>query len=94
VLNELEDKRRRAVEGGGKARIEKQHAKGKLTARERLQVLLDEGSFREYDQLVEHRCSDFGMEKKKVPELVYILWLFFFLFFYSCTVVLCVLPSY
>eukprot|EP00741_Cyanophora_paradoxa_P005507 tig00000889_g5339.t1 len=52
--------------GGGLKRIEKQHEKGKLTARERIEVLLDPGSFREFDQLVEHRCIDFGMEKDKI----------------------------
>lgn len=54
-------------EGGGAARQEKQHEQGKLTARERIEFLLDEGSFEESDALVEHRCTDFGMEKKKVP---------------------------
>lgn len=53
-----------AMEGGGKKRIEQQHKKGKLTARERLNLLLDAGSFQEYDQLVTHRCSDFDMEKE------------------------------
>ena len=52
-----------ALLGGGAARIEAQHGKGKLTARERLDLLLDEGSFREYDMLKTHRCTDFGMEK-------------------------------
>lgn len=53
--------------GGGEARIKKQHAKGKLTARERLNVLLDKGSFREYDKIKTHRCNDFGMETKQFP---------------------------
>ena len=53
--------------GGGQKRIEKQHQKGKLTARERIEVLLDEGSFQEYDMFVDHRCTDFGMEKEKYP---------------------------
>ena len=53
--------------GGGARRIDAQHGKGKLTARERLDVLLDEGSFREYDKLVVHRCNNFGMEKLKIP---------------------------
>ncbi|WP_202710108.1 acyl-CoA carboxylase subunit beta [Sporosalibacterium faouarense] len=53
--------------GGGEKRIEKQHAKGKLTARERIHQLLDEGSFIEVDAFVEHRCTNFGMEKKKAP---------------------------
>jgi propionyl-CoA carboxylase beta chain len=54
-----------ALEGGGAARREKQHEKGKLSARERLNLLLDKGSFREYDQLVTHRCNDFDMAKEK-----------------------------
>lgn len=53
-----------ALHGGGKKRVEAQHSKGKLTARERLNLLLDEGSFQEYDQLKTHRCTDFGMEKE------------------------------
>lgn len=53
--------------GGGQARIEAQHSKGKLTARERLELLLDPKSFTEYDAFVEHRCTDFGMEKQKIP---------------------------
>ncbi len=52
--------------GGGRKRIESQHAKGKLTARERLDLLLDEGSFQELDMFVTHRCTDFGMDKKKI----------------------------
>jgi len=67
ILAELEEKRAQARLGGGKKRIEAQHAKGKLTARERLEILLDPGSFEEYDMFVEHRCLDFGMEKQKVP---------------------------
>jgi propionyl-CoA carboxylase beta chain len=67
ILSELEEKRAAARLGGGKKRIEAQHAKGKLTARERLEILLDPGSFEEYDMFVEHRCLDFGMEKQKVP---------------------------
>lgn len=51
-----------ALLGGGQKRIDTQHKKGKLTARERLELLLDEGSFREYDQLKTHRCGEFGME--------------------------------
>merc|ERR1719446_846583 len=53
-----------ALVGGGKNRIAKQHEKGKLTARERILLLVDEGSFKEYDQLKAHRCTDFGMEKE------------------------------
>jgi propionyl-CoA carboxylase beta chain len=67
ILRELEEKRAQARLGGGKKRIDAQHAKGKLTARERLEILLDPGSFEEYDMFVEHRCLDFGMEKQKVP---------------------------
>ena len=56
-----------SVEGGGADRIEAQHAKGKLTARERLDVLLDTESFREIDALAAHRCDDFGLESDKAP---------------------------
>ncbi len=66
-IEALEAKRAEARLGGGQARIDSQHAKGKLTARERISVLLDEGSFEEFDMFVEHRCSDFGMDKQKVP---------------------------
>jgi len=61
----LAEKREKAREGGGKDRIERQHQKGKLSARERLDVLLDKGSFTELDMFVTHRCHDFGQEKKK-----------------------------
>ena len=67
TLAELECRRAAARLGGGQARIDAQHAKGKLTARERLQVLLDEGSFEELDMYVEHNCVDFGMEETKIP---------------------------
>jgi propionyl-CoA carboxylase beta chain len=67
ILNKLEAKRAEARLGGGQARIDAQHAKGKLTARERLDVLLDEGSFEEFDMFVTHRATEFGMEKQKVP---------------------------
>ncbi|MDA0227566.1 MAG: acyl-CoA carboxylase subunit beta [Proteobacteria bacterium] len=67
ILHELERRRAAARLGGGERRIEAQHAKGKLTARERLEVLLDEGSFEEWDMFVEHRCADFGMEQQKIP---------------------------
>ncbi|MCY4238684.1 MAG: acyl-CoA carboxylase subunit beta [Rhodospirillaceae bacterium] len=67
ILEELERRREAARLGGGQKRIDAQHAKNKLTARERLNVLLDPKSFEEYDMFVEHRCADFGMEKKKVP---------------------------
>jgi propionyl-CoA carboxylase beta chain len=67
VLEELEIRRERARAGGGSARTEAQHKRGKLTARERLELLLDENSFEEFDMYVEHRCIDFGMEKTRVP---------------------------
>ena len=65
ILDELEAKREQARLGGGQARIDKQHEKGKLTARERIELLLDEGSFEEFDMFVAHRCTDFGMEKDR-----------------------------
>jgi len=67
ILEELEKRRELARQGGGEARIAKQHAKGKLSARERLDLLLDEGSFEEFDMFVEHRCNDFGMADQKMP---------------------------
>ncbi|MDB5691616.1 MAG: acyl-CoA carboxylase subunit beta, partial [Alphaproteobacteria bacterium] len=67
MIEELEARRREAQLGGGDKRIAAQHAKGRLTARERLGVLLDEASFEEYDMFVEHNCTDFGMETQKVP---------------------------
>jgi propionyl-CoA carboxylase beta chain len=67
TIEELEARRALARQGGGEKRIEAQHAKGRLTARERLQVLLDPGSFEEYDMFVEHNCADFGMEAQKFP---------------------------
>src|SRR6188508_6631 len=66
TIEELERRREAARQGGGEKRIAAQHAKGRLTARERLTVLLDPGSFEEYDMYVEHNCVDFGMEKQKV----------------------------
>ncbi len=66
ILDQLEDRRQEARLGGGIRRIEVQHAKGKLTARERLEVLLDEGSFEEYDMYKTHRCTDFGMADTKI----------------------------
>ncbi|MER9707590.1 acyl-CoA carboxylase subunit beta [Mesorhizobium sp. M0204] len=66
VLEQLEVRRAQARMGGGQKRIDAQHAKGKLTARERLVVLLDEGSFEEYDMYVTHRATDFGMDAQKV----------------------------
>ena len=67
ILDELDAKREKARAGGGAKRIDRQHEKHKLTARERLNVLLDEGSFEEWDMFVEHRCNDFGMTDRKVP---------------------------
>ena len=67
ILDELQARREAALAGGGPERVERQHAKGKLTARERLDILLDEDSFEEYDMFVEHRCHDFGMGSKTVP---------------------------
>src|SRR5947209_3091962 len=67
ILQQLEAKRARARLGGGQKRIDSQHAKGKLTARERIDLLLDEGTFEEWDMFVEHRCTDFGMENSKIP---------------------------
>ena len=66
-IKELEKRANAAKLGGGKDRIKKQHAKGKLTARERLDILLDEDSFQEWDMFVEHRAVDFGMEEQKIP---------------------------
>ena len=65
IIEQLEKKRKEAREGGGKKRVDAQHARGKLTARERIDTLLDENSFEEYDMYVEHRTNDFGMGKKK-----------------------------
>ena len=67
MLARLERRRARARLAGGEQRIAAQHAKGKLTARERIELLLDHGSFEEFDMFVEHRCADFGMEKTKIP---------------------------
>jgi propionyl-CoA carboxylase beta chain len=58
---------RASLEGGGPERMEKQHKEGKLTARERIELLLDPGTFQEVDQFVEHDCDDFGMEAKRIP---------------------------
>ncbi|MBK6517783.1 MAG: acyl-CoA carboxylase subunit beta [Polyangiaceae bacterium] len=66
-LAELDDLNRRALAGGGQARVDKQHEAGKLTARERVELLCDPGSFVEIDRLVQHRCTDFDMDKQKVP---------------------------
>ncbi len=66
ILDALQLRRNEAHLGGGQRRIDAQHAKGKLTARERLELLLDEGSFEEYDTYVTHRCSEFGMAEQNV----------------------------
>ena len=63
----LEERRQVARQGGGEKRIEAQHARGKLTARERIDLLLDPGSFEEIDMFVEHDCHEFGMEERKIP---------------------------
>jgi len=67
ILDLLENRRADARMGGGQRRIDAQHSKGKLTARERIEVLLDDDSFEEYDMFKAHRCVDFGMEKQKYP---------------------------
>ncbi|MCB2061590.1 MAG: methylmalonyl-CoA carboxyltransferase, partial [Novosphingobium sp.] len=67
-IAEMERRRAAAKLGGGQKRIDAQHGKGKLTARERLEILLDEGSFEECDTYVEHNCVDFGMlDQEKIP---------------------------
>ncbi len=67
IIEQLERMRALAKLGGGEARIHAQHAKGKLTARERIDILFDEDSFEEWDIFVEHRCTDFGMQDKTIP---------------------------
>jgi propionyl-CoA carboxylase beta chain len=67
ILHQLEEKREAARSGGGERRVQAQHAKGKLTARERLELLFDIGSFEEWDMFVEHRSTDFGMAEQKIP---------------------------
>ena len=67
ILEQVAGKRAAARLGGGQKRIDAQHRKGKLTARERIDVLLDPGSFEEVDMYVEHNCVDFGMETQKIP---------------------------
>jgi propionyl-CoA carboxylase beta chain len=66
-LNDLRARKSRSESGGGQARIDAQHNRGKMTARERLEMLLDDGSFQEIDALVEHRCRDFDMDKNVIP---------------------------
>ncbi len=67
ILQELEERRNLARLGGGEARIAAQHARGKLTARERIELLLDPNSFEEFDMFVEHRNTEFGAEKNRIP---------------------------
>src|SRR5690625_7520043 len=67
VHKELEKRQNQALVGGGEKRIASQHAKKKLTARERIEYLLDEGSFEEQGMLVTHRTTDFGMDKQIIP---------------------------
>ena len=67
IIHQLEEKRERARMGGGERRIESQHKKGKLTARERIELFLDPDSFEEWDMFVEHRCTDFGMDEQSIP---------------------------
>src|SRR5215472_18365077 len=67
ILERLEQRRAGARAGGGAARIEAQHKRGKLTAHERIELLMDKGSFEELDMFVEHRSAEFGMERTKIP---------------------------
>src|SRR3954454_4145985 len=67
ILDKLEERRANARLGGGQARIDAQHTRGKLTARERIELLLDKGSFEELDMFVEHRSAEFVMKKNKIP---------------------------
>src|SRR5258708_34459582 len=66
-LDQLREREKGAEQGGGTTRVEKQDAAGKMTARERVEFLLDEDTFEEFDKLVEHRSQDFGMEKEIYP---------------------------
>src|SRR5688572_3422715 len=67
LLDELRRRNAAAEAGGGPQRVERQHAAGKLTARERMDLLLDPGTFQEFDKFVEHRCDLFGMESQRIP---------------------------
>ena len=67
IVERLDKRRAEARLGGGEKRIEAQHKRGKLTARERIELFLDKGSFEEFDMFVEHRSIEFGMEKSKIP---------------------------
>lgn len=64
---DIEKKRNEAFLGGQRKKIDAQYSRGKLTARERIDLLLDDNSFTEYDAFVEHNCTNFGMEKNKIP---------------------------
>lgn len=66
-IAELRENRNKARLGGGQKRIDAQHSKGKLTARERIELLVDEGCFEEFDMFVKHRCNDFDMDKVSYP---------------------------
>src|SRR5690606_37159183 len=66
-IRELEERNRRAFAGGGEERVAQQHQRGKLTARERLDLLFDEGTFTELDRFVHHRATDFGMAQREAP---------------------------
>ena len=65
ILNQLEQRRQAARLGGGQKRIDAQHARGNLTARERLELLLDDDSFEEFDMFVTHRSTEFGMDRDR-----------------------------
>ena len=66
-LEDLQRRREKIILGGGEERIKKQHEKGKFTARERLDLLFDSGTFVELDAFIKHHCTNFGMEKKEAP---------------------------
>src|SRR5262249_38494965 len=66
ILDKLDERRESARGGGGARRIETQHQRGKMTGRERIELLMDKNSFEEFDMFVEHRSSDFGMDKSKI----------------------------
>ena len=67
IYEEFENLDKKASQGGGLDKIEKQHESGRMTARERIDMLLDKGTFNELDKFVTHRCTHFGMEKKQIP---------------------------
>ena len=66
-LQDLRNRKARSEAGGGQARVDAQHNRGKMTARERMEMLRDDGSFQEIDALVEHRCRDFNMDSNIIP---------------------------